>query len=283
MQGKAPLSIPQSVLADTLLPVVLAAARIQMRYFRAGTAVLTKTDASPVTVADQESEALIEKALAALAPNLPVVAEEAAAAGRVPKLNGDAGQEFFLVDPLDGTREFIADRPEFTINIALIRDGAPRFGIIYAPALGVLYATLGDGDAIEALVKPTAAVTHFAELDATRIRSRAAPADGLVAIASRSHGTAGTEAFLGQYKVKRRTSAGSSLKFGELAKGAADIYPRLGRTCEWDTAAGQAILVAAGGSVTTLDGVPLRYGKTADRFLNPDFVAWGREPLPPQY
>ena len=159
----------------------------------------------------------------------------------------------------------------------------PRFGLIYAPALGVLYATLNDASAIEARVNDIAAPGRFNDLVSSRITSRAPPVDGLVAIGSRTHGTSGTDAFLGQYKVKRRTSAGSSLKFGLVAKGDADIYPRLGPTCEWDTAAGHAILLAAGGSVTTLDGTPLRYGNAAGKYINPDFVAWGRQPLPPQY
>ena len=283
MQTPTPISIDHAKLLDALLPVTLAAARIQMSYFRGKTAVSSKPDASPVTAADQESETLIVTALNALAPGIPVVAEEAAAAGHVPDIGKSAGQEFFLIDPLDGTREFIADRPEFTINIALVRDGTPRFGIVYAPALGILYASLGDASAIEASVQPTATRTRFANLTARPIRTRAAPAGGLIAVASRSHGNVATDAFLGQYRIAQRIAAGSSLKFCVLAKGEADIYPRLGRTCEWDTAAGHAVLVAAGGIVTTLDGQPLTYGRSAPRFLNPDFVAWGQHVLPVQY
>ncbi len=275
-------SMPPAALADALLPAVLAAARVQMRYFRAGAKVVTKADSSPVTAADEESEAVLLAALAQVAPNVPVVAEEAMASGRMPDVGG-GGVDFFLVDPLDGTREFIADRPEFTINVALVRAREPRFGIIYAPAQGVLYATLGDSHAIEAHVQPDSAAARFADLAIKEIRSRTAPSDGLIAVASRSHGTPGTDAFLGQYTVARRTAAGSSLKFCLVAKGEADIYPRVGRTNEWDTAAGQAILRAAGGSVTTLDGAPLLYGKSADNFRNPDYVAWGRGPLPPQH
>ncbi len=283
MPDRSPLSITHAALADAVLPAVIAAARVQMHHFRSGTAVMTKSDASPVTVADQQSEALIVAALEAIAPAVPVIAEEAAAAGQLPDLAASSRREFFLVDPLDGTREFIADRPEFTINIALVCDGVTRFGIIYAPALGVLYATLGDDQAIETTLLPSSTVTRFADLAPTPMRTRIAPTAGLVAVASRSHGTSGTDAFLGQYKVQRRMTAGSSLKFGVIAKGEADIYPRLGPTCEWDTAAGHAILSAAGGSVTTLDGAPLRYGNSAAKYLNPDFVAWGRHPLPPQF
>ncbi len=276
------LSMPLAALADALLPAVLVAARVQMRYFRAGAKVITKSDSTPVTVADQESEAVLLAALAHVAPHVPVVAEEAMASGNMPDIGGGS-RDFFLVDPLDGTREFIADRPEFTINIALVRQREPRFGIIYAPAQGVLYATLGDTHVIEAQVQPGSAAHRFADLATKEIRSRTAPSDGLVAVASRSHGTPGTDAFLGQYTVARRTAAGSSLKFCLVAKGDADIYPRVGRTSEWDTAAGQAILKAAGGSVTTLDGAPLLYGKSNDHFRNPDYVAWGRGPLPPQH
>ena len=277
------LTVPHAILAARLLPAVMAAARVQMHYFRSGTAVTAKSDASPVTAADQESEALLVAALTSVAPGIPIVAEEAVAAGVIPDLTGAAAREFFLVDPLDGTREFVADRPEFTITIALVRDGVPRFGLIYAPALSLFYVTVGDGEAIEAHLTPADNVTAMTDLNAVPIRSRAAPVDGLVALASRSHGSAGTDAFLGQYRIARRTSAGSSLKFCALAKGDADIYSRCGPTCEWDTAAGHAILAAAGGSVTTLDGRPLTYGKKGTRFLNPDFVAWGRTPLPPQF
>ncbi len=275
-------AMPTAALADALLPAVLAAARLQMRYFRSGTTVETKSDATPVTVADMKSEAIILAALARVAPNIPVIAEEAMATGRMPNIGTGTG-EFFLVDPLDGTREFIADRPEFTINIALIRERTPCFGIIYAPALGVLYATLGQRHAVEVQLQPDRTPLRFADLAPREIRSRAAPAEGLIAVASRSHGSPGTDAFLGQYKIIQRIAAGSSLKFCQVAKGEADIYPRVGRTSEWDTAAGQAILQASGGSVTTLDGTPMRYGNSAERFRNPDYVAWGRGPLPPQH
>ena len=277
----------QAQLADALLPVVLEAARVQMRYFKSGTAITTKSDATPVTAADQESEALIVAALARIAPGVPIIAEEAVATSGLPQALAKAEPRlrggFFLVDPLDGTREFVADRPEFTINIAHIVNGVPRFGIIYAPAMGMLYVTTDIGQAVEVTIQPTSKATRFADTGATEIHTRKAPAEGLVAVASRSHATPGTDAFLGQYKVIRRTAAGSSLKFCLVAKGAADIYPRVGRTMEWDTAAGHAVLAAAGGTVTTLDGVPLLYGNVAQLFRNPDYVAWGRQPLTPEH
>jgi 3'(2'), 5'-bisphosphate nucleotidase len=283
MLNRTSLSISHAALADAVLPAVLAAARVQMHHFRSGAAVTTKADASPVTAADQQSEALIVAALATIAPSVPIIAEEAAAAGQLPDLQAGALNEFFLVDPLDGTREFIADRPEFTINIALVRGGITRFGIIYAPALDVLYATLGEDYAVETTLQPSSTATRFADLTLRPMRTRLPPAAGLVAVASRSHGSFNTDAFLGQYRIQQRMTAGSSLKFGVIAKGEADIYPRLGPTCEWDTAAGHAILSAAGGSVTTLDGAPLRYGNTAAKYLNPDFVAWGRTLIPPEF
>lgn len=277
------LSISHAALADGLLPAVLAAGRTQMRYFRSGAAIEIKADRTPVTAADQESEAILSAALAALAPGVPIVAEEAAAAGNIPVLENVGSQEFFLVDPLDGTREFIADRDEFTINIALIRNQTPRFGLIYAPALGRLFVTLDDDRAVEAGIDVSASVGRVGNLAARTIKSRAPDSEALVAVASRSHRTPGTDAFLGQYRIKDRRSAGSSLKFCMVAKGEADVYPRVGPTCEWDTAAGHAILRSAGGSVTMLDGSPLLYGKQSQRFRNPDFVAWGRTPLPPSF
>ena len=283
MVSTTPLSIAHATLADALLPVVTAAARIQMRYFRSGTAVVTKADATPVTAADHESELLIIASLCAIAPGVPIVAEEAVAAGDTPKIARKAGAEFFLVDPLDGTREFINGRPEFTINIALVRDGVPRFGVIYAPALGVLYATLGDNQAVEVPLQADAPPRRLSELKTLAIHTRPPPATGLVAVASRSNNSPGTDAFLGQYKIAGRTAAGSSIKFCVVAKGDADIYPRVGPTCEWDIAAGHAILAAAGGTVTQLDGQALCYGNHAQKFCNPDFVAWGRGPIAPQH
>ena len=283
MPNRAQLTDNTAHLVDALLPAVLAAARVQMHYFRVGCAVLTKTDASPVTAADHESEALILQALAHHMPGVPVIAEEAAAAGHLPSINQTPDLEFFLVDPLDGTREFVNGRPEFTINIALVRAGIPRFGLIYVPATGQLFATLGNHHAIEAHIDATQTAPRLADLNARHIQTRRPPSSGLVAVASRSNHAPGADAFLGQYTVIQRTSAGSSLKFCLVAQGAADIYPRVGPTCEWDTAAGHAIVSAAGGSVTQLDGQPLVYGNAAAKFLNPDFVAWGRQPLAPQH
>ncbi len=261
-----------SHLADALLPAVLEAGRVQMLHYASGVAVDRKADSSPVTEADRHSEAILVAALQRAAPGVAIVAEEAVSAGGLPAV----GNSFFLVDPLDGTREFIEGRQEFTINIALIDAGRPVFGIVYAAALSRLYATLGPEQAMAADVAPDAGIRRFADAGPRHIRAREADPRGLVALASRSHMTQETRDWLARFAIASYKQSGSSLKFCAIAAGEADIYPRLGPTAEWDTAAGHAVLLAAGGRVSTLDGLPLGYGKTAARFLNPHFVAWGR-------
>jgi 3'(2'), 5'-bisphosphate nucleotidase len=221
----------------------------------------TKQDRSPVTDADEEAEALILQRLARHFPGVPVVAEEQMARGD----GGAAGAHFFLVDPLDGTREFLSGNGEFTVNIAEVRDGVPLMGVVYAPAKNRLFlGALKEG-----------ALEMSGDLSASRaIQARRAPADGLVAVGSRSHNDEQTAEYLRRFPVKDYVSAGSSLKFCLVAAGEADIYARAGRTMEWDTAAGQAVLMAAGGSVTLWDGAPFTYGKPG--FENPAFVARGK-------
>jgi 3'(2'), 5'-bisphosphate nucleotidase len=231
-------------------------------------AVRDKADSSPVTVADESAEKIILADLEAIAPDIPVVAEEAVAAGRVPVI----ADRFFLVDPLDGTKEFVARRDEFTVNIALIENGEPVLGVVFAPARRELF--WGD-------VRAGKAGHIDADPDGTMpslgnpITARKPPPQGLVAVASRSHRSPETDTFLTNYPITDFRSIGSSLKFCVVAQGQADIYPRIGTTMEWDTAAGQAVLTAAGGRVTTLEGQPFRYGKPG--FKNGNFVAWGRE------
>jgi 3'(2'), 5'-bisphosphate nucleotidase len=266
------ISLTHTAFADALLPVVLAAARLQMRYFKQGVTIETKADQTPVTAADQESERVILAGLARIAPNIPVVAEEAMAAGIRPA----AAPVFLLVDPLDGTREFISGRGEFTINIALIAAGQPVFGVVYAPVTEDLFATTGATHAVRATITPESTAMTLKAAGARPITSRTADPANVTALVSRSHMTAETEAFLARYKITERRSAGSSLKFCLIAAGEADMYPRAGRTSEWDTAAGHAVLTAAGGAVTLFDGRPLLYGKAEDNYLNPDYVAWGR-------
>ena len=220
-----------------------------------------KDDYSPVTEADTAAEAIILDGLKTIAPDIPVIAEEAFSAGHVPDV---ANGHFWLVDPLDGTREFIEKNGEFTVNIALIEDHRPVFGVVHAPALGTTYAGRVGGGAI--LRKGDAA--------AGPIRVRTLPDGGITVVASRRHGDPEKIAgFLEGRRVAETRNAGSSLKFCLVAAGEADLYPRFGRTMEWDTAAGQAVLEAAGGKVTTLDGEPFRYGK--DGYENPHFIAWG--------
>ncbi len=264
-------------LANALLPGVLAAGRIEMAYYNSTVVVERKADKSPVTLADREAEKVLLEVLAKAAPGVPVVAEEAAAAGQIPSIE----RRFFLVDPLDGTREFINKRGDFTINIGLIEDGTPQFGIVYAPALGVLYVTLAKDKAVVANVNPDANPSVLADCHPREIRTRTPDPTALTALASRSHRSAATDEFLAKYTIADTRSAGSSLKFCLVATGEADLYPRIGETSEWDTAAAHAVLTAAGGTVTTLDGEPLIYGKADRDFLNPHFVAWGKAPIPP--
>jgi len=242
-----------------------------MRHYREGTRVELKADRSPVTQADKASEAIILEALHRLAPNLPVVSEEMAADRSAP-----LGPCFFLVDPLDGTKEFIEKRSDFTINIALVADGLPCFGLVCAPARSLVAFTPEFGNAVEATLEPSDHGADLTKLDCRQLHVRFPSADGLVAVVSRSHLDPATEAFLAKLKIAGRSDAGSALKFLEVARGLADVYPRFGPTMEWDTAAGHAVLVAAGGHVDDTEGKPLRYGKTGTGLRNLGFIAWGQ-------
>lgn len=250
-------------LLDAVAQITRDAGRLILEVYATDFAVRGKDDASPVTEADERAEKLIVPALAALTPGVPVVAEEEVAAGRVPAI----GERFWLVDPLDGTKEFISRNGEFTVNVALVERGEPVLGVVLAPALGARGRLFAGAVGLGAWVDD----------DAGRrpIRCRAVPPEGLTVVASRSHGDAAAlDAFLAGKKVASLANAGSSLKLCLVAAGEADLYPRLGRTMEWDIAAGHAVLRAAGGEVTRLDdGQPLRYGKPG--FDNPHFVAAG--------
>jgi 3'(2'), 5'-bisphosphate nucleotidase len=228
-------------------------------------AVRRKDDESPVTAADEAAEVVILRELADLAPDIPAVSEESASRGVIPKI----GRRFWLVDPLDGTREFLDRNGEFTVNIALIEDGTPVLGVVYAPAKGRLWLGRVGGSAFEQDVDPVSGT----ESAPRPIRVRVPAPDGLIVVASRSHRNTKTDEYLRHYRVKDFLTAGSSLKFCLVANGEADLYPRHGDTMEWDVAAGHAVLVAAGGAVTDLDGKPLTYGKSSLR--NPWFVARG--------
>lgn len=248
-----------------------AAAIVMEVYARASPLARTKSDASPVTEADERAEAYIVPALEKLLPGVPVVAEEAVAAGLAPDLGAAPPARFWLVDPLDGTREFLARNGEFTVNIALVEAGRPVLGVVLAPAVsagGMLYAgAAGHGAWSAEGAGPW-----------QPIAARTPPAQGLTLVSSRSHGNdAALQAWLpnllGGRRIAEHRTAGSSLKLCLLACGQADLYPRLGRTMEWDIAAGHAVLESAGGQVLTLQGEPLRYGKPG--FENPHFVARG--------
>lgn len=250
---------------DTLVAAALDAGRAILEIAGGDLGISTKADHSPVTRADARAEEIILSALARALPDVPVVAEEQVAAGRVPS---DLGRRFFLVDPLDGTREFVAGRPEYTVNIALVEDGRPVVGVVYAPALGEIFeGRLGDGAWIGRLGAD-------GSIDRRRIAVRSRVPEVPLVLASRSHAGAETEAFLAAFGPHERVSAGSSLKFARLAEGRGDLYPRLGRTMEWDTAAGEAVLRAAGGTVLGLDGAPLAYGRRDAGFANPWFFAF---------
>ena len=252
---------------DILTKAALDAGQAIMAVHRAGPHVSYKDDCSPVTEADQRAEVIILAALALHFPDIPVVAEEAVSNGILP----ETGAEFFLVDPLDGTKEFIAGKDDFTVNIALIRNGIPVAGVVYAPCRG--QAWTGDENAAEKL----AISGEGAILSRHPIRARQRGASP-VALISRSHCTAKTEAFVAEHGLKDCISVGSSLKFCMLAEGAADIYPRFSRTMMWDTAAGDAVLRAAGGRTLDCEGRPLVYavrGDGEDALANPDFIAEG--------
>jgi 3'(2'), 5'-bisphosphate nucleotidase len=248
----------QALLA-AIRPIAEEAGRATLRFYGL-TDSTAKADGSPVTAADQAAEDVILPALRALTPDIPVISEEEASKGLSPDV---VGHRFWLVDPLDGTKEFISGNGEFTVNIALIDHGVPVLGVVVVPALGDIYAGAAPGSAVLE--------------DKTGERSiavRAVPADGLTVVGSRSHGDAeAMEKFLGGRKVAAFRAAGSSLKLCLIARGEADLYPRLGTTMEWDIAAGHAVLRAAGGRVETVEGSAFTYGKPDYR--NPHFVAIG--------
>ncbi|CAA7621906.1 3'(2'),5'-bisphosphate nucleotidase CysQ [Magnetospirillum sp. UT-4] len=245
-----------------LLPALERIARLAgaaiLEVYAGDFAADTKGDGSPVTEADQRAEALILPELARLTPDIPVIAEESVAAGHVPAIGG----RFWLVDPLDGTKEFLKRNGEFTVNIGLVDGGLPRAGVVFAPALAVLWSG-ADG----------AGTTRVDAAGRRPAACRRPPDSGAVVLGSRSHGSAGDmAAFLAGLSDPVVENSGSSLKFCRVAEGSADFYPRFGPTCEWDTAAAHAVLHAAGGEVVNLDGSPFAYGK-APTFLNPGFLA----------
>lgn len=240
-----------------------------MEIYNSDFASRSKDDASPVTDADELAEKIILAGLEKLLPGIPVLAEESFSAGFRPEV----GSTFVLVDPVDGTKEFINKNGEFTVNIALIENRVPTAGCVYAPARERVY--IGGTKAWAGALKAGETIIA-AELASISTRTR--PAGGLTGVMSRSHADAATLAFADSVGVTDRTSAGSSLKFCLVAEGLADVYPRFGPTREWDTGAGHAVLNAAGGAVLLPDGEDFLYAKTETEFLNGAFVAWGARP-----
>ena len=259
---------PPSRLIDEITTLASRAAAAIRRIDAASRAERAKSDGTPVTAADEAAQAVILDGLSRILPGVPIVSEEMSAAERPQTLTS----HFVLVDPLDGTKEYLAGRDEFTINIALMVSGSPVFGCIAAPALGLVWhGTVGQG--AERLVLPAGAEASQCS-SKTPIRTRPWSGRDVIALVSRSHLDPQTEQFLAGIPGTKQVACGSSLKFCKLAEGSADIYPRLGRTSEWDVAAGHALLVAAGGAVMTPDGGATTYGHSAD-FRVPSFVAFG--------
>jgi 3'(2'), 5'-bisphosphate nucleotidase len=254
-------------LCNMIKRVALEAGEITLKYFEDidNSGLEEKSDGSPVSLADREAESHIEAALKDITPQILMIGEEAVEQGRAPDLK--SAEYFWLVDALDGTKEFISGGEDFTVNIALIHKGAPILGVVYAPAKGMMYAGHGPGTAVR----------WSQETDKEKLISvRRPPRQGLTVVASLRHGDdARLEQFLSEFKIEKLLKIGSSLKICAVAEGKADLYPRLGPTCEWDTAAGDAVLRSAGGLITNLEGQVLRYGGTDPKFLNPEFVACG--------
>ena len=248
-------------IAADLADIAAEAARLILPLWRSGLEVISKADNSPVTEADRRGEALILEGLARRFPGLPVISEEDASEFGAP----DAiGPRFFLVDPLDGTKAFVRGDPHFTVNIGLIDHGRPVAGVVAAPASGEVWRTCAEG-----------VLKRHGDGPAELVRARAWPDGAALALISHTMKTETADALAAQYGFHRREPMDSSIKFCRIAEGAADIYPRHGPTMEWDTAAGHAVLVAAGGRVTTPEGEPFLYGKAADGFRNAWFVARG--------
>lgn len=244
-------------LLDRMIEAAIAAGAVIMEVYGAGFDSIDKADGSPVTIADQQAEDLIIKMLADT--GIPLLGEESVAAGTIP----DLGHEYFVVDPLDGTKEFIKRNGEFTVNIALVEHGVPTMGVVLAPAMGKMYTGFA-GEAFEF------------DMDGVNIVSKKpihTANDGPMRIvASRSHAHPALIPLCDHFGVTEDVSVGSSLKFCLVANGSARFYPRFTPTSEWDIAAGQAVLTAAGGAVVMLDGEPMQYGKVDKKFLNPYFV-----------
>lgn len=255
-----------AALMEPLTGLVIRAGAAILAINRASMKIDSKVDGSPVTEADLAADRILNDGLARLIPGVPVLSEERADLAKPP-----FEDSFFLIDPLDGTKEFVAGRAEFTVNLALVTNGTPLLGIIGAPALGLIWRGLVGRGAERLRVEGTS--TTGAEPIHTRPLPK--PGDPWIAAVSRSHGDARSEVFIASRPGAVRERLGSAVKFGRLAEGAADIYPRLAPTSEWDVAAGHAIVTAAGGKVTDGKGAALRFGEGRNGLVMPEFIAWG--------
>jgi 3'(2'), 5'-bisphosphate nucleotidase len=255
-----------AALIGPLTDLVIRAGAAIMAVDRGAMRIGGKDDGSPVTEADLAADRIIGEGLAQLVPAVPAISEE-----RVHLAEPPFEGSFFLIDPLDGTKEFVAGRGEFTVNIALVSNGTPLLGIIGAPALGLIWRGL-VGRGAERLAIGDGAVAGVEPIHTRRLPPPGAP---WIAAVSRSHGDARTEAFIDARPGAVRLKLGSAVKLGRVAEGAADIYPRLAPTCEWDIAAGHAVVTAAGGRITDARGADVRFGRGRADFIVPEFIAWG--------
>jgi 3'(2'), 5'-bisphosphate nucleotidase len=256
-----------AALMEPLTDIVVQAGAAILAVSRSTMQVTDKSDGSPVTEADMAAHRIIAEGLNKLVPNVPTLSEERTDLAARPYKNS-----FFLVDPLDGTKEFVAGRDEFTVNVALITHGTPVLGIIAAPALGLVWrGVVGRG--AERLLMTKDGKARSAQPIHTR--PHPGPRTAWIVAVSRSHGDKRTEAFIAARPGAIRQALGSAVKFGRIAEGGADIYPRLSPTSEWDVAAGHAVVTAAGGRITDSKGAGLRFGEARQDFLVPEFIAWG--------
>ena len=255
--------VDEALLANLTAEVAVAAAAT----LNAARSVRIKADQTPVTDADERSQAILLQAMARLMPGVAVISEEMAIR---PSRLGDI---FAIVDPLDGTKEYLAGSTEYTINLAIVQRGEPVVGIIGVPAEGLIYRGRANHGAERLAMSISGAIPNLAVAETIRIRN--APRGGVVAMMSRSHPDSASIALLDRLHVAHRVACGSALKFCRVAEGIADIYPRLTTTCEWDVAAGHALVTAAGGTITQPEGGMLRYGDAASDFRIPAFIAWG--------
>ncbi|MDO8981642.1 MAG: 3'(2'),5'-bisphosphate nucleotidase CysQ [Afipia sp.] len=254
-------------LMEPLTDLVARAGAAILAVDRSGMRVEGKSDGSPVTEADMAADRIIADGLKTLVPHIPVLSEERTQLAARPYRDS-----FFLVDPLDGTKEFVAGRDEFTVNVALITHGQPLLGIIAAPALGLVWRGLVGRGSERLLITKDG---KFRSAQPIHTRPHPGPGGAWIVAVSRSHGDKRTEAFIAARPGAIRQHLGSAIKFGRIAEGGADIYPRLSPTSEWDVAAGHAVVTAAGGKITDSKGAPLCFGEAREDFLVPEFIAWG--------